>query len=70
MVAQLLWDGAEIPDEATLATLPLLYEEPDQFVLEIHGARYEGPVQVLHQVDCPTRGKYAFVHYGTVVARM
>lgn len=69
ILAQLFWDGTEIPDDATLATLPLVHEEPEPFVLELHSAQYDGPVQVFCQVDSPTRGKNAFAHYGTLVAR-
>lgn len=71
VLAQFLWHGGPIPDVETLKTMPLIHEElvgPDgDFWRELTGAKYQGPVPHLWWVTCPTRGKYAFKHYGTVV---
>jgi hypothetical protein len=62
VVAELLWDGGEIPDHETLARLPLLHEE----VFRNEATR---PVQHFWSVDDPSRGKRALSNFGLVVAR-
>ena len=64
VLAELLWDGGAIPDEETLARLPLLHEENPISLNEV-----TKPVQHFWLVDCPTRGKNALSNFGEVVAR-
>lgn len=64
VVAELLWDGGEIPDVETLKRLPLLHEEDP-----ISFNHVTQPVQHLAIVDCPSRGRYALSNFGAVVAK-
>lgn len=64
VLAELLWDGGPIPDEETLARLPILHEpDPTSF------NDVTQPVQHFWVVDCPSRGKNALSNFGEVVVR-
>jgi hypothetical protein len=73
VLAEFLWEGGTIPDVETLGTMPLVHVDPvgedEDFFRSLTGAEYRGPVPHLWWVTCPTRGKHAFKHYGTVVAK-
>jgi hypothetical protein len=64
VLAELLWDGGAIPDDETLARLPLLHEEDPISLNDV-----TRPVQHFWWVDCPSRGKNALANFGEVVAR-
>lgn len=72
VVAELLWEGGDIPDAAALKSMPLIHGDPSDalaaIVREVTGTQYEGPVPQLWCVDCPTRGQRALKHHGTVIA--
>jgi hypothetical protein len=77
VLAELLWDGGDIPDVEGLKRLPLLHEDDpgarsvrrEVMGLEPAGDVVDGPVQHFQQVTCPSRGKYALANYGEVVAK-
>jgi hypothetical protein len=67
VLAELLWEGGEVPDVETLKRLPLLHEEePPAVKLGLN--EDTGPVPHFWQIDCPSRGKRAFSNFGSVVA--
>ena len=66
VVAGLLWDGGDVPDDTTLASLPILHDaEPPPF----HPTKVVPPHQLLHVVHSPMRGKRALDNVGEVVAK-
>jgi hypothetical protein len=57
VVAALLWDGREVPDDPELGRLPLIRDA-------------DAPrSQQLHRVFCPARGRNALANFGEVVAQ-
>jgi len=66
VVAGLLWEGGEVPDNQELTRLPILH---DAVPPPMNPDRVPPPRQLLHIVDSPTRGKYALANVGEVVAK-
>ena len=71
MLAELLWDGGELPDVETLKTMPLVHEDPVDATRTggRHGSQYEGPSRTSGGSTAPSRGPRAFKHHGEVVAK-
>jgi hypothetical protein len=66
VLAALLWEGGDVPDDLTLAHLPILH---DAEAPPFNPDKAPPPRQLLHVVQSPARGKHALAHFGEVVAK-
>jgi hypothetical protein len=63
VLAELLWEGGQLPELETLTRLPLLHEAEPVSLNTV-----TRPVQHFWQIDCPSRGKRTLSHFGSMVA--